>query len=94
MSALALDQTLAQLRSGLSTSPERIDAASHALRAQVEQLRRRPAAITAEQLQQARRQLLELAELARLRLRTAQKLQRAMHADAPAAGYGRRGLLR
>jgi hypothetical protein len=93
MSSTLLDETLAHLRDALTRAPEQIEAASLNLRAQLDQLRRRPASLSADQLQHTRRQLQELAELSRLRLHTARRLRHALHTEASGAVYGRRGQL-
>jgi len=93
MSTDALAHTLTQLQHALTHAPDQVDAANRALRAQLDRLRQRPTSLTADQLGQARSQLQTLAELARLRLHAARRLQGALRAEVPTA-YGRHGQLR
>lgn len=94
MTTTAFDLALRQLRTALILAPQDIPQANLAVRSQLDALRRQPASLSAEQMQHARRQLLELAELARLRQHTVRRLQHALSPDNADLSYGRRGALR
>ncbi len=94
MTTTAFDLALSQLRTALILAPQDIPQANLAVRAQLDALRRQPATLNREQMVRARRQLQELAELARLRQHTVRRLQHALSPDTAELAYGRRGALR